>query len=164
VKIITQILLKALLKHPVNLKTEFKGWQSLKNMAIVVDTAYPINKSELDKFCKELNVYVEVFYVELNAKIPSFADWQCFTKKQKTIFNLPKQNTITTTTIFDCVINACDIQNYFATALCYQLKSNFVCGINSEYNKPQLVVLKTENSTLISYLTTVVNYLKMIKV
>ncbi len=164
---IINILLKAqLAKENTAIKKQFLNWEAIEKIAIIIDNTTPINKSVIDKFCIDTKRYVEVYYVELNSKQPTFADWQCFTKKHTTIFNLPKQLYLNElkSKAFNCVINTCHHQNLFAISLQSALQAPIKCSDNANYNQTDLIILKSPSSTIIiSYLNDVTHYLKMIK-
>lgn len=165
-KPITNILLKSQIqKDLTNGKKQFLNWEAIEKIAIIIDDTTPVNKSVIDKFCIDTKRYVEVYYVELNSKQCTFADWQCFTKKHTTIFNLPKQLYLNKlkSKAFNCVINTCHHQNLFAISLQSALQAPIKCGDNTNYNQTDLIILKSPSSTTISYLNDVIHYLKMIK-
>lgn len=107
-KPIIQILLKSQIqKDATNHKKQFLSWDKIQKIAIIIDNQTPINKSVIDKFCADSKKFIEIYYVELNAKQATFGDWQCFTGKQKTLFKLPKSIVLADVKKkqFDCVIN-----------------------------------------------------------
>lgn len=165
-KLISNILLKTqLARENTATKKQFLKWDAIEKIAIIVDNTTPINKSLMDTFCIDTKCYVEVYYVELNSKEATYADWKCYTKKHKTIFNLPKQLYLNElkSKQFNCVINTCNQQNLFAISLQSALQASLNCSDNNDYNQTDLIILKLPQSTVISYLNDVIHYLKMIK-
>ncbi len=163
---ISNILLKRQIgKENTAIKKQFLKWDAIEKIAIIIDNTLPVNKSLVDAFCLDTKRYVEVYYIELNLKQPTFADWKCFTKKHTTIFNLPKQLYLNElkSKAFNCVINTCHHQNLFAISLQSTLQAPIKCSDNTNYNQTDLIILKSPSSTIISYLNDVIHYLKMIK-
>ncbi len=144
---------------------QFLPWDKIQKVALVISKDQTINKSTIDKFITDSQKHVEVFFIELQSKEKSFGDWKCFTKKDKSILNLPKKPVTDeiNSKKFDLVINAATNFNLFASALTSSLKAPVKCGQNSNYNEVQLIIQKTEPFNLINYLNDVVKYLKMIK-
>lgn len=144
---------------------QFLPWDKIQKIALVISKDETINKSALDKFISDTQKYVEVFLIELGSANPSYGDWKCFTKKDKSVLNLPKK--IITTEIntkkFDLVINASNNFNLFASAITSSLKAPVKCGQTNGFNEVQLIIQKTVPFNLINYLNDVVKYLKMIK-
>ncbi len=165
-KFITEILLKSQIqKDAVNRKKQFLSWDAIQKIAIIIDHQIPVNKSVIDKFCADSKKYVEIYYVELNAKQATYGDWQCFTSKQKTIFKLPKQITLTELKKrqFDCVINTCSENNLFSVSIQSALQASLKCSDSNTYNQTDLIIYKSQQSNCIDYLNDVLRYLKMIK-
>ncbi len=165
-KFITEILLKSQIqKDTTNRKKQFLSWDAIQKIAIIIDNKTAVNKSVIDKFCADSKKFIEIYYIELNAKQPTFGDWQCFTTKQKTIFKLPKSNTLNElkNKKFDCVINTCSENNLFSVSIQSALQASLKCGDSNIYNQTDLIILKAQNSNNIDYLNDVLRYLKMIK-
>lgn len=144
---------------------QFLPWDKIQKIALVISKDSTINKSAIDKFIGDSQKHVEVFFIELQSKEKSFGDWKCFTKKDKSLLNLPKKpvaNEINSKK-FDLVINAATNFNLFASAITSILKAPIKCGQNNDNNEVQLIIQKTEPFNLINYLNDVVKYLKMIK-
>ena len=165
-KSITNILLKSQIqKDTANRKKQFLSWDAIQKIAIIIDNQTSVNKSVIDKFCADSKKFIEIFCIELNAKQPSFGDWQCFTAKQKTVFKLPKQTTLINlkNKQFDCVINTCSAQNLFAVSVQSGLQAPLKCSDNNDFNQSDLIILKSQTFTVIDYLNDTIRYLKMIK-
>ena len=152
-------------KNPTKKTKRFLCWNDISSMAIIIESNKNLNKNNLDNFIEKTGKYVEVFYVETNNKQATFGDWNCFTKKDLTLLNLPKSETILSlkTKQFDLVINTCNDSNLFAAALNNYLTSTFKCGLSNAYNDTDLIISKQESYDLPLYLTDISNYLKMIK-
>jgi hypothetical protein len=152
-------------KDNLALPKYFLSWDKIEKIALVISKDETINKSALDKFITDSQKYVEVFFIELNSKEPSFGDWKCFTKKDKSILSLPKKP-ITNDLLnkkFDLVINASNNFPLFASAITSAIKAPVKCGQTNGFNEVQLIIQKTVPFNLINYLNDVVKYLKMIK-
>lgn len=152
-------------KDNLALPKYFLSWDKIEKIALIISKDETINKSALDKFIADSQKYVEVFFIELNSKQPSFGDWKCFTKKDKSLLSLPKK-TISNDLInkkFDLVINASNNFQLFASAITSTIKAPVKCGQTNGFNEVQLIIQKTVPFNLINYLNDVVKYLKMIK-
>ena len=163
---ISDILLKSQIqKDTSNRKKQFLSWDKIQKIAIIIDNQTPVNKSVIDKFCADSKKFIEIYFVELNAKQASFGDWKCFTSKQKTLFKLPKKIVVADLKKkqFDCVINTCSIQNQFSIFIQSAIEAPLKCSDNNDYNQSDLIILKAQTSNIIDYLNDVVRYLKMIK-
>ncbi len=152
-------------KDNLTLPKYFLSWDKIEKIALIISKDETINKSALDKFIGDSQKYVEVFFIELNSKEPSFGDWKCFTKKDKSILSLPKKTSSNhlINKKFDLVINASNNFQLFASAITSTLKAPVKCGQTSGFNEVQLIIQKTVPFNLINYLNDVVKYLKMIK-
>lgn len=163
---ITNILLKSIIqKETLHRKKQFLNWYKIEKVAIVLDNSIPLNKSVIDKFCADSKKFIEIYYIELSSKQPTYGDWQCFTRNQKTVFKLPKQTILENLKKreFDCVINTCSETNLFSIAVVSSMQSLLKCGNNNEYHQSDLIILKSHSFNLIDYLNDVIRYLKMIK-
>jgi len=163
---IAKIILKSKIEDE-NLKRQkkFLPWEKIEKIALIVEQHDSLNKSMIDKFMDETKKYIEVFYVELTSKQPSYNDWHCFSKKDKSFWNLPKKNAESElkTKRFDAVINTCTEMNLFALSICSSLPAYLKCGENTRFNLADLIIKKTEPFNLRNYLDETVKYLKMIK-
>ena len=147
-------------------KSEFLSWDKIEKVALIINKRDNINKSDVDRFINDTKKYVEVFYIELDSKTPTYHDWNCFTKKDKTFLGLParpvhqglrgKQ--------FDVVINTCQEIEIYSTAIARILHAPLKCGSMNRFHDSDLVIKKTGINTFMDYLHEVVRYLKMIRV
>lgn len=144
-------------------KKQFLSWEKIEKIALILDQKDKINKSEIDKFLESTKKFVDVFYIELSSQTPSFGDWRCFSKKDRSILRLPKgplQEEIRKKK-FDVVINTSG-GRLFSYAIAASLQAPFKCG-DGEYNSSDLIVTRDEKTPLIRHLNDVVTYLKMIR-
>ncbi len=144
---------------------QFLSWDKIQKIALVISKDETINKSAVDKFISDSQKHVEVFFIELNSANASFGDWKCFTKKDKSLLNLPKKTIADELNHkkFDLVINASNNFNLYASAITSTLKAPVKCGQANGFNEVHLIIQKTVPFNLINYLNDVVKYLKMIK-
>ena len=164
---IAEIILRSQIKkEKPNVKKQYMAWDDVQKIALIVNNSEDFNKSALDKFISDRKKNVEVFYTELTSKETSFSDWNCFVKKDQTLFNLPKKTSLNELRKkqFDLVINACHEKNLFATSVCAALPASFKIGHSDKFNDVNLIIQRTEPYNLILYLNDVLRYLKMIKV
>ena len=150
----------------VNRKKQFLPWEKIEKIGLILHQADNINKSSLDKFLEGTKRNIHVFYVDLAAKHPPFADWSCFTKKDVTLLGLPRQTVLSELKKqkFDLVINTCGDTELFATALVSAFTAPFKCGNSRAFNDVDLIIKKTEPYHVVDYLNEVLRYLNMIKV
>jgi hypothetical protein len=142
------------------------SWNKIEKIALVIDKHDLINKSAMDKFVEDTHKYIEVFYIELQSKTATYSDWHCFSKKDKSLLNLPEKKLISELKKkkFDVVINTCQETNLFAIAISSSFSSAMQCDCHGTFNNTNLIIKKTENTNLLSYLAEVIKYLKMIRV
>ncbi len=163
---LTEIILKSQIsKNNTSLKKKFLPWNEIQTIALVLSHNNTINKSAVDKFINDSQKHIDVFLIELKSKDASFNDWHCFTKKDKTILNLPKKNQLINlqNQKFDLIINAAEEFNLFAASITSEIKAPFKCGLPSSFNENDLIIQKTNPFNLINYLNDVLRYLKLIK-
>jgi hypothetical protein len=163
---LAEIILKSRIsKNNALDKKQFLPWNKIQTIALVLSNNNTINKSAVDKFINDSQKHIEVFLIELKSKNASFNDWHCFTKKDKTILNLPKKNHLINlqNQKFDLIINAAQEFNLFAASITSELKAPFKCGLTSNFNENDLIIQKTNPFSLINYLNDVLRYLKLIK-
>lgn len=163
---LTEIILKSQIsKNNTLLKKKFSPWNEIQTIALVLSHNNTINKSAVDKFINDSQKHIDVFLIELKSKNASFNDWNCFTKKDKTILNLPKKNHLVNlqNQKFDLIINAAEDFNLFAASITSAIKAPFKCGLPSDFNENDLIIQKTNPFNLINYLNDVLRYLKLIK-
>lgn len=164
---LARIILKSRIeKETISRKKGFVAWDKIEKMAFIFEHDDKINKSLLDSFIETSGKYVEVFYVETNSKVNSFADWHCFTRKETTFLKLPKPTRLNEfkSKNFEVLINTCTSQNLFATALFSSLQATLKVGTSGKFGETDLIISRTENTDLLAYLKVVDSYLKMIKV
>lgn len=164
---IAKIILRSRIREENSKRQKkFLPWDKIDKIALIVEKDASLNKSMIDRFIEETKKYVEVFYIETTSKHPSFADWNCFSKKDRSLWNLPKKNMDSElqNKKFDAVINTCPENNLFALAICSSLPAHLKCSENDGFNLADLIIKKTEPFNLRSYLEDTVKYLKMIRV
>lgn len=163
---LSELILKAKIRKDNAIRNrKFLSWDEITKIALIIDKEQNLNKSVLDKFIERTQKHVEVFHLELQSKEPSYHDWQCFGKKDKSVLKLPKNNKLTAlkSKQFDLVINTCSENDFFSTALVSSLNAPLKCGLGNRFNDCDLIVKRSETTNLIKYLDDVTHYLKMIK-
>lgn len=145
---------------------KFLPWDKIEKIALIIDKDNSLNKSALDKFVEETKKYIQVFYIEISSKQPTYHDWKCFSKKDTSLLHLPKKNLESQLKHkqFDVVINTCSEKNLFSASLCSSLSAYLKCSMSNDHNVSDLIIKKTEPFDVISYLNDVIKYLKMIRV
>ena len=153
-------------KDNLGRKRHFIPWDQVQKIALVLHKNDEVNKSAMDKLLDGTKKFVEVFYVELSSKAPSYSDWRCFSKKDASLLGLPQQAVLSELQkkSFDLVINTSNDSELFATALVSTLKAPFKCGCSKKYNDVDLIIKKTEPYNVMNYLDEVLRYVKMIRV
>jgi hypothetical protein len=146
-------------------KGAFLSWDSIQKIALVISKRDNINKSQVDQFITGTKKYVEVFYIELDSKTPTYNDWNCFTKKDRSFVGLPSGAVLQGLSgkQFDVVINTCQEIELYSTALAGILHAPLKCGSSNRFNDSDLVIKKTGINSIMDYLHEVVRYLKMIR-
>lgn len=165
-KSIAEISLKSKVNRKNDhIKKQFLPWDRIEKIAIVISKHDDLNKSEIDRFIETTQKYTEIFFVELDSKLPTYSDWHCFSKKDKSLLKLPKNNLIKElkTKRFDLVINTSTEDDLFSMALSSSLLSVIQCDSSDRFNNANLIIKKKENYSIINYLEEVIKYLKMIK-
>lgn len=163
---ITKIILKYRIKRENILrKKKFISWDKVEKIALILEKKDSINKSAIDKFVDTSKKYIEVFYVETKSKEATYADWQCFSRKDKSFWNLPKKSIYSELKgkKFDVVVTTCSDNNFFAIALASCLNATLKCSDSTRYDYTNLVIKKAESLNLIAYLEETIRYLKMIR-
>jgi hypothetical protein len=145
---------------------KFVPWERIEKIALIIDNENGLNKSALDRFVEETKKYIQVFFVETRSKQPSYHDWTCFSKKDRSLLSLPTKRLESELRHkrFDVVINACAGNNLFSTSISSSLSADLKCGLTNDYDVSDLIVKRTDSFTLVDYLSEVVRYLKMIRV
>ncbi len=146
-------------------KKQFLPWEKVEKIALILQQHESINKSAVDRFMDSTNKFVEVFYIDLKAKAPAYADWRCFSKKDASLLALPRQTILRElkNKTFDLVIATPGNSPLFTAALVSGLKAPFKCGFSQAFNNVDLIIEKPGAYQLMSYLDDALRYLKMIK-
>ena len=141
-------------------------WDKIEKIALIINKDTTVNKSAIDKFIEDTKKYIEVFYIELRSKEPSFGDWQCFSKKDSSFLNLPTKKVEESVKgrTYDVVINACEGKNLFSASLFTTLRGSLKCAGSARFKDADLIIEKRDPENLIAFLNDTVHYLKMIKV
>jgi hypothetical protein len=162
---ISEIVLKSRIEKDNAIRSrKFMSWDNIDKIALIVHKEQVHNKSAIDSYIARTNKHVEVFYLEPHSKEPSYGDWECFTKKDKSLLGLPKKERLNAlkSRHFDIVINTCDA-DFFSTAISSALNAPLKCGSSGYYKDTDLIITKSEPFNLIKYLDDTVIYLKMIR-
>jgi hypothetical protein len=150
-----------------NEKTEkaFLSWDKINSVAIIIAEDPQLNRNALDKWIKDTKKMVEVFYVETKSKAASYGDWNCFSKKDTTLLDLPRKEveTALASKKFDLVINTSEAEDFFSAALLSILKAPFKCAANAPFQDANLIVRPSVKGNLIHQLQDTLRYLQMIK-
>ena len=166
-KAIAEISLKTKIAKDNSLrKKQFLPWSKIEKIALILNEKDRINKSKIDNFISKTEKFVEVFYVELNSKQVTYDDWQCFSRKDKSLLNLPKEILLRQLAArkFDVVINTANDDNLYAISIASSIHAPLRCGSSSKFDDVDLIVKKTSPDDVINYLNNVINYIKMIRV
>lgn len=156
------IFLNSTLKSNANKNgKQFLNWENITTIYILIDEPQ-IDKHKLDKLFSSLNKHIESGYVNINSKTATFSDWHCFTKNESNFLNLPNSKAFIPNTDFDLLINTCKPTNHYATSISATVAAKLKCSGFDEANLYNLVI-KKDSLSLIAYIESVVNYLKMIK-
>ncbi len=145
---------------------KFVPWEKIEKIALIISKDAGINKSAIDKFIEDSKKYIEVFYIELRSKEASFGDWHCFSKKDSSLLKLPTKRVEDSVKgrHYDVVINACEGKNLFSAALFSTLDGTLKCASSARFKDADLIIRRTDQSNLLSFLSDTVHYLKMIRV
>lgn len=165
-KFLADIQLRAIIKRFATSKNkQFLSWSNIQKVALVLNADQNINKSVIDKFVAKHQKYMEVFYVEVQSKAATYADWQCITKNDLNILQLPKSALLTNfhQKQFDLVINTCDENDLVSQSIGSALIANYKCASFEKLSAANLVIKRAAESKLNDYLEEIVKYLKMIK-
>lgn len=162
---IAEINLKSKIKRLIiNRTKQFINWNKIEKIALILNQNDAINKSAIDTFIQQSGKYVEVFYVEIKSNQPTYADWNCYYKKDLNLLKLPKKSVLNElkNKNFDLVINTSNDDDLFSPLLTTTLNASLRCGNNNKYNCHELIIKKANTNDLIVHLNNVVKYLKMI--
>lgn len=146
-------------------KKQFLSWNKIEKIALILDNGDALNKSEIDKFTAGLSKYVDVYFLELNAKNPSFGDWIIYTKKDKTWLGLPKSHIDSSIKNRNYQLVICAAQKYplFAANLVSKINAPYNCGLGNLFGETDLIVKRSASQGLMNYLEEVKKYLQMIR-
>lgn len=164
--IISKYLTKnAVEKNNFNRQKQFLNWDKIEKIALILDDSVPINKNEIDKFIDHTKKYVDIYFLELNAKKSTFGDWICFTKKDADFFKLPKSHVESSVKNrhYQLVINVTAKYSNFAAIITSQLHPSFSCGINNLYGEVDVIIENNKTHSVTEYLKEIQKYLQMIK-
>lgn len=152
-------------KDNVKRQKHFLTWEKIERIALILDKKDNINKSEVDKLLESTKKFFEVFYIELSSAEPSYGDWRCFFKKDKSILGLPKSvlQIEMRKKKFDVVINTLSDDNLFAQSITLALQAPMKCDCTEKFSQSDLIIRKNPGENMISHLQHVFNYLKMIR-
>jgi hypothetical protein len=143
---------------------KFVSWDKIEKIALVINSRDKIARNVLDNFINESRKFIEVFYVEVNRRTPTYNDWQCFSKRHRSFFNLPRK--IISGELekqrFDVVINTSSDTDIFARSVAGFLSAPLKCS-TAGFREVDLVIERPDNYSLDNYLKEVVRYLKMIR-
>src|SRR4051812_20737833 len=67
----------------------FIPWGTIRSIALIVSAEDKVIKSRIDRFIDGTGKHVEVYYIELKSRKPSYADWHCYTNKESSLLMLP---------------------------------------------------------------------------
>jgi hypothetical protein len=163
---IGKIILRSRLKrNEADRYRNFISWEKVETVAIVISSRDKVAKNMVDNFVKDSRKFIEVFYVELNKKTPSYNDWQCFIGKHRSFFNLPKKviSKELEKKQFDVVINTASESDVFSRSLCEIIQAPFKCSTGNLAGV-DLVIERPDGYKLLNYLEEVIRYLKMIRI
>jgi hypothetical protein len=144
---------------------KFMSWEKIDRIALVVNSRDRIARHTIDSFISESRKFIEVFYVEVNRRAPTYADWQCFLKKHRSLFNLPGKSVSheLEKQRFDVVINTSSDTDIFSRSIAGLLSAPLKCS-TAGFREVDLVIERPDHYGLDAYLHEVVRYLKMINV
>lgn len=145
-------------------KKQFLEWDQIKSIALIIDSS-GINKSKLDEICTASGKYFEVFFIEIRSKNPSFSDWKCLLKKDKSLIGLPSKAVMDEfkKKKFDLCISLNKKGNLYTCYLTGIINAPFKCGLHDVDGELDLIVANEEGRSVEQDLAEVMRYLKMIK-
>ena len=151
-------------KGPVQGKN-FLSWSAIGQVILILEQEEGLSRQEIDQLIKQLDRHVEIFYIESRAKHPSYADWLCFTRKQRNFFSMPKKEVLREVhrKNTDLVINTTLHHPGFSSALATAVQSRLVCASSDQQYHFDLLVERSQKQSLPDYLKQVVHYLNMIR-
>ncbi len=143
----------------------FLPWDHIQRMAVIIGAESQPAKHAVDQFILETKKFVEVFFIETRSKVPSYNDWICFIKKDKSFLDLPKadiENSLKQKK-FDLVINTCDAANVFSAAVSASLSAPLKSAPSQRFHDAHLIIRKNPNKNVLDYLNDTLHYLRMIR-
>jgi hypothetical protein len=165
-----EAITKAILRSRITRENErrqkrFVSWDHIERIALILENNGALNKSHIDRFIDRTGKYIEVYYIDLQAKQAGYQDWHCFSKQDKSLLNLPARRVESELKgkTFDVIINTCSEQNLFALSVCSTLPAYLKCGEHSGFNLADLIIRRSGELSLETYLEETVKYLKMIR-
>lgn len=165
-KRIAEILLRSKIERENKArKKKYIPWDKAQKLALIISSDQIKNKSSIDRYIEGTKKYVEVFVIETESKAPSYADWNCMIKKDKSFLKLPTRGVLDAHKgkQFDVLINVCSESNLFATSLSSTLQASLKCGRNDRFGVSDLIIKREDNFDLIKFLDDLTGYLKVIK-
>jgi hypothetical protein len=162
---ISEIILKYRLSAGENArKKQFLPWEKIEKIALVITNGDMVAKNTIDKFVLDSRKFIEVFYIEVNSSKRSYSDWQCFSRKDRSLFRLPNRQLTRELgkKKFDLVINTGSNDDVFSRGVSGLLSAPLKCAA-AGFREVDLVIERPGNYQLLNYLEEVVRYLKMIR-
>lgn len=157
--------LQSKIRQKTDVTKTFLSWDKINSLAIIIGQDPQLNRNALDKWTGDTKKLVEIFYVETQSKLPSYGDWNCFIKKDKTFLDLPKkevENALLNKK-YDLVINTSDSDDLYSAALLNLLSAPFKCAASENFQDANLIVRPSVKGNLIHQLQDTLRYLQMIR-
>ncbi len=145
-------------KQPAN-------WQAVEKIAVIINSANPVNKNEIDRQLHGLGKYAEVFFVETANKKPTYGDWTCFTREHVNVFGLPRKKVMENLQkqTFDMVINTSPYPDRFSAMVSACIPSSFNCVCNNDLRQADLNIVADSKEGAANLLSQAFYYLQMIR-
>lgn len=143
----------------------FISWNEARSITLILEQETPFSRHEIDTFLKGLDKQVEVLFIDLKAKSPDYADWTCYTRRDRNFLGLPKRPLLQQLqkTRSDLVINTTMKNEAFSSALASAISSSCICSANDHMGHGDLQIKRRADQALTDYLRQVIHYLKMIR-
>jgi len=157
--------LRSLLRQNEEKGKTFLSWDKVHSIAIIIGQDATLNRNALDKWIGDTKKAVDVLYVETASKTATYADWICYTKKDKTFLDLPTKiaEQALQTKKYDLVINTSAEEDLFSAALLKILSAPFKCAASDPFQDANLIVRPSVKGNLIHQLQDTLRYLQMIR-
>jgi hypothetical protein len=141
------------------------SWEMISRIALVLSARTPPPKHEIDRFVEKTGKFVEVFYVETDAKKPTYSDWRCFTRADADGWKLPKKKVMQelASRHYDLVLNVAPSSDRFAVLLGAMIPAGLLCSSHNRYKEADLVISSATSGNVSDYLSEVLRYLQMIR-